>query len=240
MKKTLIAICGLFLLAAPIQLASASANTSEVTTSYVKKCTVSTVKTTGYVWKWQNNKMVKVTKPIQKKALKCTLVPKKTETTVPQTEQKPVTTTQPTVPVKTEDTQTQAPAAEIPGIHAFEQQVLILTNEERAKQGLAALQADAKLMAAAHEKSVDMQTNNYFSHTSPTFGSPFDRLKALGISYRAAGENIAKGQRTPSEVVKAWMDSPGHRANILNAKYTHLGVGFVEKGYHWTQQFIQK
>ena len=95
-------------------------------------------------------------------------------------------------------------------------------------------------MGAAREKSIDMQKNNYFSHTSPTFGSPFDRLKALNIQYRTAGENIAKGQRSASEVVTAWMNSEGHRANILNESYTHIGVGFVQDGYIWTQQFIQK
>ncbi|HBJ00567.1 MAG TPA: hypothetical protein DDY89_06285, partial [Lysinibacillus sp.] len=99
---------------------------------------------------------------------------------------------------------------------------------------------DDKLMAAAREKSQDMQSNNYFSHTSPTFGSPFDRMKALGIAYKSAGENIAQGQRSPQEVVQAWMDSPGHRANILNGKFTHIGVGYVKSGNYWTQQFITK
>lgn len=85
-----------------------------------------------------------------------------------------------------------------------------------------------------------MAVNNYFSHTSPTYGSPFDMMKKFGISYTAAGENIAKGQRTPQEVVTAWMNSEGHRANILNKNYTHIGVGFEENGYIWTQQFIKK
>ncbi len=94
-------------------------------------------------------------------------------------------------------------------------------------------------MDVAEAKSVDMARNNYFSHTSPTYGSPFDQMRAAGISYRAAGENIAQGQRTPQQVVQAWMDSPGHRQNIMNASYTHIGVGFVQNGYYWTQQFIQ-
>lgn len=125
-------------------------------------------------------------------------------------------------------------------MNAFEQEVVKLTNAERTKAGLSPLQTDAKLMAAAREKSQDMQTNKYFSHTSPTFGSPFDRMKALGIAYKGAGENIAQGQRSPQEVVQAWMDSPGHRANILNGKFTHIGVGYVKTGNYWTQQFIQK
>lgn len=124
--------------------------------------------------------------------------------------------------------------------NAYELEVVQLTNAERVKAGLAPFTMDEKLMAAAREKSADMQTNRYFSHTSPTFGSPFERMKALGISYKSAGENIAQGQRSPQEVVQAWMDSPGHRANILNSTYTHIGVGYIEQGNYWTQQFIQK
>lgn len=122
----------------------------------------------------------------------------------------------------------------------FEQQVITLTNAERAKEGLSALQADTKLMQSARAKSDDMAKNNYFSHTSPTYGSPFDQMKSLGISYKAAAENIAQGQKTPQEVVQAWMDSPGHRANIMNGSYTHIGVGYSANGNYWTQQFIQK
>ncbi|WP_163538772.1 CAP domain-containing protein [Gracilibacillus sp. YIM 98692] len=122
----------------------------------------------------------------------------------------------------------------------FEQQVVDLTNEERAKHGLAELQADTELSKVAREKSNDMATNGYFSHQSPTYGSPFDMLKQYGISYRTAGENIAKGQRSPEEVVNAWMNSQGHRANILNENFTHIGVGHVAEGNHWTQLFIGK
>ncbi len=124
-------------------------------------------------------------------------------------------------------------------ISDFEQQVVNLTNAERTKAGLAPLKIYSPLMDVAEAKSLDMAKNNYFSHTSPTYGSPFDQIKAAGISYRAAGENIAQGQRTPQQVVQAWMDSPGHRQNIMNASYTHIGVGFVENGYYWTQQFVQ-
>ncbi|SOC23777.1 uncharacterized YkwD family protein [Ureibacillus xyleni] len=122
----------------------------------------------------------------------------------------------------------------------FEKQVVELTNAERAKAGLAPLQMDNAVMASAHAKSVDMAKNNYFSHTSPTYGSPFDQMKAAGISYRSAGENIAQGQQTPEQVVQAWMNSEGHRANILNGNFTHIGVGYVADGNYWTQQFIQK
>lgn len=122
----------------------------------------------------------------------------------------------------------------------FEREVVELTNNERTKNGLAPFQIDEELSKVAREKSRDMSAKNYFDHNSPTYGSPFDMMKSYGISYRAAGENIAKGQRTPQEVVNAWMNSPGHRANILNSSFTHIGVGFVEQGNHWTQMFIGK
>ncbi|TYS18803.1 sporulation protein [Rossellomorea vietnamensis] len=122
----------------------------------------------------------------------------------------------------------------------FERQVVDLTNQERAKAGLPALTADAELSNVAREKSNDMQTKNYFSHTSPTYGSPFDMMNSFGIDYRAAGENIAMGQRTPEEVVKAWMNSDGHRKNILSSNFTHIGVGHDANGNYWTQMFIGK
>ncbi|MET3574894.1 CAP domain-containing protein [Bhargavaea ullalensis] len=147
----------------------------------------------------------------------------------------------PAKPQQPEQTAPEKPAAgQNAGLSAFEQQVLDLTNAERTKAGLKPLAADAKLMDAAREKSADMSKNNYFSHTSPTLGSPFDRMKALGISYRSAAENIAMGQRSPEEVVKAWMDSPGHRQNILTPGFTHIGIGYDANGHYWTQQFIQK
>ncbi|WP_341323850.1 CAP domain-containing protein [Solibacillus sp. FSL H8-0523] len=139
---------------------------------------------------------------------------------------------------KAEPVKQVTPAAS--DIDVIEQQVVELTNKERAKYSLPALAMDKPLMAAAREKSKDMQVNNYFSHTSPTYGSPFDRLKALGISYRSAGENIAKGQTSAAQVVEAWMNSEGHRANILNKDFTHIGVGYVKQGHVWTQQFIKK
>ncbi|MFC0015233.1 MULTISPECIES: CAP domain-containing protein [Allobacillus] len=125
-------------------------------------------------------------------------------------------------------------------LNQFEQQVVQLTNEERSKHGLQPLKIDTELSKVAREKSRDMATNNYFSHNSPTYGSPFDMMKQFGVDYRTAGENIAKGQRTPQQVVNAWMNSEGHRANILNGNFTHIGVGYVEQGNHWTQQFIGK
>ena len=83
-------------------------------------------------------------------------------------------------------------------------------------------------------------TNNYFAHESPSLGTPFEMMKSFGISYKSAGENIARGQKSPKEVVDGWMNSSGHRANILNKSYTHIGVGYVENGRYWTQMFISK
>ncbi|MEK4668117.1 CAP domain-containing protein [Niallia sp. FSL R7-0271] len=135
---------------------------------------------------------------------------------------------------KTEATQTSS------SVSAFEKEVVELTNAERAKQGLPALTLDTELSKVARAKSEDMSKNNYFDHTSPTYGSPFDMMKQFGVSYKAAGENIAKGQTTPEQVVKAWMNSEGHRANILSSNFTHIGVGYVADGNYWTQQFIGK
>ena len=123
---------------------------------------------------------------------------------------------------------------------AVEAEVVRLVNVERAKVGLPALKNDWELARVAKHKSQDMATKKYFDHTSPTYGSPFTMMKNYGISYRSAGENIAQGQRTAAEVVNAWMNSSGHRANILNKNFTHIGVGYVANGNYWTQMFIQK
>jgi uncharacterized YkwD family protein len=148
-------------------------------------------------------------------------------------------TTKPAQPTTTKPNQ-PAPAPSTGTLSAYEQKVVTLTNQERAKQGLPALQVDSALSKVAKAKSQDMYNANYFSHTSPTYGSPFDMMKQFGISYRTAGENIAMGQKTPEEVVQAWMNSAGHRANILNKTYTHIGVGYVAGKNIWTQQFISK
>ena len=123
---------------------------------------------------------------------------------------------------------------------AFENRVLELVNEERAKNGLSALQMDESVREVARVKSSDMSKNNYFSHTSPTYGTPFEMLKSYGISYKSAGENIAQGSTSPEAVVNGWMNSSGHRANILNANYTHIGIGYEADGNYWTQMFIGK
>lgn len=125
-------------------------------------------------------------------------------------------------------------------VTAYETEVVRLVNEIREDNGLTPLTQDWQLSRVARYKSQDMMELGYFSHTSPTYGSPFEMMKSFGISYRSAGENIAKGYQTPKAVVDAWMNSPGHKANILNSSFTHIGVGYVQSGNYWTQMFIFK
>ena len=123
---------------------------------------------------------------------------------------------------------------------SFEKEVVRLVNEIRAQRGLKELTYNWELSRVARYKSQDMKDKNYFSHTSPTYGSPYQMMKSFGITYRTAGENIAKGYATPQAVVDAWMNSEGHRANILNTSFTQIGVGYVADGNYWTQMFIGK
>ncbi|GLW48955.1 hypothetical protein Stsp02_46160 [Streptomyces sp. NBRC 14336] len=119
-------------------------------------------------------------------------------------------------------------------------QVVDLTNRERAGAGLRPLQADPALTAAAQAHSADMVARSFYSHTSPEGSQPWDRAAAAGARRRSIGENIACGQRSPAEVVRGWMNSPGHRANILKPGFTHIGIGFAgggPSGMYWTQLF---
>ncbi|MBR7122894.1 MAG: SafA/ExsA family spore coat assembly protein [Oscillospiraceae bacterium] len=122
----------------------------------------------------------------------------------------------------------------------FEQEVIRLVNEIRVENGLKPLSYDWQLGRVARIKSQDMKDNKYFAHNSPVYGTPFQMIKNFGISYRSAGENIAKGYTTPEAVVNGWINSSGHRANILNASFTHIGVGYISGGNYWTQMFIRK
>lgn len=155
---------------------------------------------------------------------------------------------QPSCPSETPDTPAQPDIPEtpeqpddpgsVPGVLAYEQEVVRLVNAERASYGLPALSIRADLCQYARVKSQDMHDSGYFSHTSPNYGSPFDMMKSFGITYSHAGENIAMGYSTPEAVVSAWMNSEGHRANIFSASYTELGVGYVADGGYWTQWFV--
>jgi uncharacterized protein YkwD len=121
-------------------------------------------------------------------------------------------------------------------------QVVSLTNAERAKAGCGALAVDATLTAVAQAHSQDMATHNYFDHNSQDGRTPFDRMTAAGYRYSTAAENIAAGQRTAQDVMTGWMNSPGHRANILNCALKEIGVGYAtasssQYGVYWTQDF---
>ena len=129
------------------------------------------------------------------------------------------------------------PTPDNSGVSDLEQQVVDLVNQERAAYGLAPLTLNTELCNGARLKSQDMLDNGYFNHYSPTYGDPFDMMEALGFnSWYAAAENIARGQKTAEEVMNSWMNSPGHRANILSEEYTEIGVGYA--GGYWTQWFV--
>lgn len=172
------------------------------------------------------------------------------EPSEPETPSEPEQPSEPELPIEPElPSEPETPAEpELPsepeqpevsdGVHAYERQVVELVNVQRARNGLQPLSLDAGLCRFARVKSQDMHDNRYFDHTSPTYGSPFDMMRQFGITYASAGENIAMGYSTPEAVVNAWMNSSGHRANILSTKYTTLGVGFVSDGGYWTQWFI--
>jgi uncharacterized YkwD family protein/spore coat assembly protein SafA len=127
-------------------------------------------------------------------------------------------------------------------IKTIENEVIRLVNIERSKRGLQTLRANWELCRVARYKSQDMINKNYFSHTSPTYGSPFKMMETFGIRFSAAGENIAMGQRSAQEVMNSWMNSPGHRSNILSATYSEIGVGLAKSSsgrLYWTQMFIK-
>lgn len=125
---------------------------------------------------------------------------------------------------------------------ADEKVVFDLINAKRTAAGLSALKIDAELQNVARAKAEDMVKNNYFSHTSPTYGSPFDMMKSFGVSYKTAGENIA-GNSSNTGAVNAWMNSEGHKANILNSSFNYTGVAVVKSskyGKIFVQMFIGK
>lgn len=128
------------------------------------------------------------------------------------------------------------------GLTADELEVFNLINEQRTKNGLSALKINSEVQNVARIKAKDMVNNNYFSHTSPTYGSPFDMLNSFKVSYKTAGENIA-GNSSNSAAVTAWMNSSGHKANILNSSFNYTGVGVVngsKYGKIYVQMFIGK
>ncbi|MEK4129895.1 CAP domain-containing protein [Solibacillus sp. FSL W8-0474] len=239
MKKLILPFCAVILFATQAPVANANANEGGKTTTGINYYQSAAEYKMKLNQKYNSQKNTHQKQEVSSNTSKNTSVKevtKKQTTTSPSTN----ATTPKTETVSTANNTNAVTNTATDQVAAFEEKVVELTNVERTKNGLKALQIDRPLMAAAREKSQDMKDNNYFSHTSPTFGSPFDRMKALKISYKAAGENIAKGQKSPEQVVEAWMNSAGHRANILDKNFTHIGVGYVKNGHIWTQQFIKK
>lgn len=130
----------------------------------------------------------------------------------------------------------------IDNVKTLEQQVIELVNQQRAYSGLPALKCNWEVCRVARYKSQDMIDKQYFAHQSPTYGSPFNMMESFGIRFSAGGENIAYGQKTPQDVMNSWMNSPGHRSNILNPTYNQIGVGVAKASngtFYWTQMFIK-
>ncbi len=151
-------------------------------------------------------------------------------TNVPSTPSTPTTPTVPSTPGTSSD------------IRALETEVIRLVNAARARAGRSALTENNQLSQVARTKSQDFINNNYFSHNSPIYGTPFNMLRSFGINFTAAAENIASGQRNAAEVMNSWMGSPGHRANILDSAYNQIGVGVARDrngNLYWTQMFIR-
>lgn len=168
-----------------------------------------------------------------------TLVKKSPTPTQPTTQPVP-TPTSPAPTVPSVPTTPTVPATNDAALTAQEQQMINLVNQERTSRGLAALSVDMRLVKVARMKSQDMINNNYFGHQSPVYGSPFDLLKAQGITYHAAGENLA-GNPSVENAHTGLMNSAGHRANILNTNFTKIGIGIVKGGPYGlmiTQEFI--
>ncbi|HOJ77915.1 MAG TPA: CAP domain-containing protein [Bacillota bacterium] len=154
---------------------------------------------------------------------------------VPTTTKPSTPTTNPTNP--TNPTPTPQPST---GISAEESKMVNLVNQARISQGIKPLTVNSQLVNLARKKSQDMVAKNYFSHNSPTYGSPFDMIKNAGITYRTAGENLA-GAATTESAHQNLMNSSGHRANILNPSFTEIGIGIASGSIYgniYTQLFI--
>jgi uncharacterized YkwD family protein len=166
-------------------------------------------------------------------------VPTPASTPVPE----PIKSTPTPEPTKSTPAPTPVQASTDSGFSSYQQDVLNIVNKERTSRGLSALKLSSEVSKVASTKSQDMVNKGYFDHNSPTYGSPFDMMNQFGISYRSAAENIAMGQRNPQEVMNGWMNSDGHRKNILNSSFTGMGIGIAKDSngrLYWTQMFIGK
>jgi len=182
-------------------------------------------------------KPTQAVKPTQTPTAKPTQAVKHTQAPTAKPTQAP--TSKPTQAPTSKPTPTVKPftSTGTTGISNYADQVLQLVNQERAKAGLSSLTTNTTLSAAANKRA--KETAQSFSHTRPDGTSFSTVLQEYSISYRAAGENIAYGQRTPQEIVTGWMNSPGHRANILNTNFNKLGIGVYQSNgvIYWSQLF---
>ncbi|GLY28280.1 CAP domain-containing protein [Kineosporia sp. NBRC 101731] len=203
-----------------LRLKTTSLPNGKYTVSVLTSQSGKSAKVATYSLTINNKKKTPTTKP--------TATPSKTPTSKPSTPAgKPTTTT----------TTTSSSGGGTGGTRA--QKVLSIVNTKRAAAGCKALKLNSKLTAAAQSHSEDMAKNNYFDHNSQDGRSPFDRMSDAGYKFGAAAENIAMGQQTPADVMDSWMNSAGHKANILNCTYTEMGLGYaVGNGSpYWTQTF---
>jgi uncharacterized YkwD family protein len=177
---------------------------------------------------------------VEKPVVNKTEIQKPVETQQADVKQQPQTTAvQQNSPVK-EEAVASPNTAQVSANLSYEQKVVQLVNVERQKVGLQPLTLNSEISNVARAKSKDMADNNYFAHQSPTYGSAGDMLTKFGIRWSAWGENLASGQRTPESVVTAWMNSEGHRANIMSPNFSRIGVGYVTNSGgtpYWTQVF---
>lgn len=252
MKKILVPVLALFLLLVPIH--SLNAGTNQVCQSQVTRLVVNSepcrflstsIKNCSpiiRVQRWTNTKLKTVKVHIynnregtwtQGPAKTITVPIPKTPQPTPVLTPKPVPVPAPT-PVPTpqpEPTPTPVPSQETADFSAMQQEMLGYINAERASVNVVPLTLDQKLCQGAYLKSKDMAVNGYFSHTSPTYGSPFEMMKNQGITYRMAGENIAKNTSVKGAHT-AFMNSAGHKANILNQGFGKVGLGFYQEGQY--------
>ncbi len=159
--------------------------------------------------------------------------------TVSTTKRPTTTTKKPTTTTKKPTTTTKKPTTTVASPFTTQQQkILTLVNAERKKAGLTALQLDEKACAAANVRAKEVPI--VFDHVRPNGKSSFTALDEAGVSYISAGENIAKGYLTAEDVMTGWMNSEGHKANILTASFTHIGVGYDKTTHSWVQLFFTK
>ncbi|NLB88192.1 MAG: hypothetical protein GX790_03045 [Syntrophomonadaceae bacterium] len=216
-------------------LVLAPVNIADACTSPVSKAPIYRIVLSDSVGQKQTSQLNTVKKPVIKVVKKTTINLQKNSPGTSTSNPKPVPTPSPapeTTPTPVPNpvpTPNPTPEVTLDEVSLMQMEMLNYINAERAKANLAPLVLDKELSAGAYAKSKDMAVNNYFSHTSPTYGSPFKMMKDRGISYRMAAENIAKNT-TIKGAHNAFMNSSGHRANILNSGFNKIGLGIYQEG----------